>query len=106
MDEILVKWEPTPLTIGAAGIEEIAQNVRIILGTIQGTVPLDRSFGVPSDLVDAPVSEAMRHAPAIAAAVEKYEPRCNVTHISFDGAEAMDGILRPTLKIRVKAGVL
>lgn len=106
MNEILVKWEPTPLNIGATGIEEIAQNVRIILGTIQGTVPLDRSFGVPSDLVDAPVNEAMRHAPAIAAAVEKYEPRCKVTHISFDGAEVMDGILRPTVKIRILEGAV
>lgn len=106
MDDILVKWEPTPLNIGASGVEEIAQNVRIILGTVRGTVPLDRAFGVPGDLVDIPVNQAMRHAPAIAAAVEKYEPRCKVTHISFESPEAMDGKLSPTVKIRILEGAL
>lgn len=106
MDEILVKWEPTPLVIGATGLEEIVQNVRIILGTTRGTVPLDRAFGVPADLVDLPVNELMRHAPEIAAAVEKYEPRCKVTHISFENADAMDGKMRPTVKIRILEGAL
>lgn len=106
MDDILVKWEPNPLVIGATGLEEIVQNVRIILGTLQGSVPLDRAFGVPAELVDLPVNQVQRHAPAIIAAVEKYEPRVKVTYIVFEGDEIQDGRIRPVVKIRVKAGVL
>ena len=35
---------------------EILQNIKTILTTIKGTVPLDRDFGIDSSVIDKPVT--------------------------------------------------
>ena len=35
---------------------EVIQNVKTILTTMQGTVPLDRDFGIDSEVVDKPIN--------------------------------------------------
>ena len=80
--------------------EEIAQNVRTIIMTPKYSVPLDRQFGVDADFLDKPTPKAITQIKAeIFQAVRKYEPRCKVTKISFDGN--MDGKLNMKVRIAI-----
>lgn len=81
--------------------EEIAQNVRIICTTPKYSVPMDRSFGVDANFIDRPTPKAMAQIQAeIIQAVRKYEPRCKVRKVIFDGDN--DGKL--SVKVRVEIG--
>lgn len=83
-------------------LEEIIQNVRTILTTPIYSVPLDRNFGVNAEMLDLPMPVAQARLSAeIVAAVQKYEPRVEVTQVIFNG-DGMDGILKPTVKLRLK----
>lgn len=86
----------------ATTAEEIFQNVRIILATPVYSVPLDRSFGVNAELLDLPmpVSRAKLSA-EIVQAIQKFEPRVEVTRVSFTG-EPINGKLQPTVRLRLK----
>ncbi|EGJ51838.1 GPW/gp25 family protein [Desulfocurvibacter africanus] len=107
--EIEVTTTPVPLVIGATGLTEILQNVRVILGTPKGSVVLDRAFGVDMGWLDAPTPEAKaRCAASMVQAVQRYEPRVSVARIDWrnDATDAGEGRLKPVLRIRVKEGVL
>lgn len=85
-------------------VEEILQNVRTIIATRVGTVPLDRGFGIPYDAVDAPIAVARAiMQTAIIDAIQAYEPRATVKSVSFDESEAdaADGIMRPRVVISI-----
>lgn len=83
---------------------EIIQNVRTIMTTTIYSVPLDRKFGLNPDMLDLPLPLAQARLSAeIVGAVEKFEPRVEVTQVSFDG-DGMDGILRPSVSLRIKEG--
>lgn len=86
----------------ATTIEEILQNVRTILATPVYSVPLDRAFGVNAELLDLPmpVSRA-KLAAEIVQAVQKFEPRAEVTKVLFAGDAAV-GQLLPTVRLRLK----
>lgn len=81
-------------------LEEIFQNIRTILSTPKGSVPLDRDFGIDLSYLDSPnpVAEA-KLTTEIIAAVKRYEPRVSVTAISFTGD--MDGKLKPVVEVRI-----
>lgn len=67
-----INWSPTVA-------EEVVQNVRYLLVTAPGTVPLSRAMGMPQNLVDAPVSVAGAKLQAAAIkAVRTYEPRAKI----------------------------
>lgn len=77
---------------------EILQNLRTILGTVKGSVPLDRAFGVSADCLDKPMPVAQAQMSSeILTAVKRYEPRVQVTGITYSGTE--DGQLTPTLEV-------
>lgn len=84
--------------------EEILQNIRTILTTCVGTVPLDRDLGISYEYVDKPlpVARSLMQA-AVIEAIEQYEPRAKVESISFDdnAADAMDGISRPSVIVSI-----
>lgn len=81
-------------------ITEILQNVRTIMATTKGSVPLDRDFGVSANYVDKPMAKAKAMLAAeIIQAVRKYEPRVTITGISF--TESMDGKLEPRIEVRL-----
>lgn len=81
-------------------IEEILQNVRIILTTVKGSVPLDRDFGIDGSYVDKPIPVARAKLSAeIMKAVQKYEPRVTISSISFSGSQ--DGVLVPKVEVRI-----
>ena len=93
-----------PATVAA----EVVQNVRTILATRVGTVPLDRAFGTEWDMVDRPLPVAQQLArAAFFDAVQSYEPRAVIEKIEFreDAEGAMDGSLVPELTITLADGV-
>jgi phage baseplate assembly protein W len=70
-----INWAPTPG-------EEVAQNVRQLLKTAPGTVPLARTLGTPQDTVDTPISAAGARLQAdVIEAVRLYEPRVKVRRV-------------------------
>ena len=87
----------------ATPIEEIVQNLRTILNTAVGTVPLDRDFGVPVDLIDSPQPVALARLTAqIVKAVHRYEPRAAVKRVTYTGDA--DGRLVPKLEVEIDVG--
>lgn len=102
MNEVTGNSEP--IDFGTTGPDEIAQNIRTILTTIQGTVPLDRGFGMDITALDDPTEWAKAQLTAqIYDALQEHEPRAEVLEVTFleDGRE---GKLVPVVKYRLKAG--
>lgn len=83
---------------------EILQNVRTILNTRIGTVPLARDFGLSWEHVDKPlpVAKTLMQG-AVIDAVAEFEPRARVESVSFEG-DGADGVLRPSVVISIKEG--
>lgn len=88
-------------------VREILQNVRTILSTRKGSVPLDRDFGLTSEHIDKPLPVAkMLMRSEVIDTVEKYEPRATIVSIDFyeDTTVAMDGILKPRIVVQIGEG--
>ena len=82
-------------------LEEVLQNVKTILTTRKGSVPMDRAFGIDGDVVDLPSAVAQAHLSSeIVAAVSRYEPRARVERVIYDGSEE-DGFLRAKVRVSV-----
>ena len=79
-------------------VREILQNVRTILSTRKGSVPLDRDFGLTWAHIDKPMPVAKMLMRS-----EEYEPRATVVSVDFDEdtASAMDGILKPRVVVQI-----
>ena len=86
------------------GVMEILQNVRTILATRKGSVPLDRDFGISWDNVDQSLPAAkMLMRSEVIDAIERCEPRATVTSVDFaaDVEGAMDGVLKPIVTVQI-----
>lgn len=82
-------------------LEEIIQNVRAIVTTEKGTVPMYREFGISCDALDKPIASAQTLITSeIVAAVKKYEPRCNVVGAVFGGKE-IEGKLNVKVQVKI-----
>jgi phage baseplate assembly protein W len=84
--------------------EEILQNVRTILKTRIGMVPLDRDLGVSWDFIDQPIPVAKAlYQEAVIDAILAYEPRASIVSVKFDEDTevAMDGVLKPTVIVNI-----
>ena len=80
--------------------EEVAQNVKTICTTVKYSVPLDRRFGINADFLDRPTPKAITQIKTeIFQAIRKYEPRCKVVKISFEGDN--DGKINMKVRIAV-----
>lgn len=80
---------------------EIIQNVRTILNTRVGTVPLHRDFGISWEHVDKPLPVAMSIMQGVIVdAVSEFEQRAKVEKVTFDG-DGAEGILRPRVIISI-----
>lgn len=94
----------TPINFAPATVvEEVVQNVRMILATPRGTVPLHRGFGLESStLLDRPVNvvQAMLST-TIIDAIQQGEPRATVQEVQWSGSTVQDGILTPTVLIHI-----
>lgn len=82
-------------------IEEVIQNVKTILNTVKGTVPLDREFGIDKSVVDSPVGGIQARLSAeIIESVRKYEPRAAVTRVKYSG-DPEDGSVSVTVEVKI-----
>lgn len=65
-------------------VNEIKDNLLTLLSTAEGSVPLDRSYGIDVDLIDDPsvVAQALLQQEIIEK-VEKYEPRVLVKSVEI-----------------------
>lgn len=89
----------TPTTL----VEEVLQNVRFIVRTRKGSVPLFRDFGVDWGFLDRPIAEARLMAiPDIISEIQAREPRAEIVDISYKGTNAEDGKIKLKLIIRIK----
>lgn len=89
------------VVFGATGIDEVVQNVRTILTTRKGSVPLDRELGLDFSVLDSPLPKAQAALQSdIFLQVQKYEPRAVITRIAFAN-EPLSGRLLPTVYLEV-----
>ncbi len=94
---------PAAVRIGATGLDQLEQEIRTVLATRKGSVPLDRDFGISWDYVDLPVTEAMPYMVAeIGQQLERYVPRIRVRDISFASNEPVEGNLCPTVTVEIR----
>ncbi len=81
-------------------VKSILQNIKIILATRRGSVPLYREFGLSHEMVDRPINVAKALLVSeIREAVETFEPRAEVVGVSFETPEP--GVLVPTVEVNV-----
>ncbi|MDE5879937.1 MAG: hypothetical protein K2G99_07995 [Desulfovibrio sp.] len=105
MDTILTvdMSKKSGIRIGAAGLEGLEQEIRTVLATRKGSVPLDRDFGLSWDFIDKPLTEAMPYMVAeIGQQLERYVPRIRVRDIAFASPDAVEGILQPTVTVEIR----
>ena len=81
-------------------VNEILQNVRTILATTKGTIPLDRELGIDGSVIDMPTMQAQAYLTnEIFQAIRRYEPRVSIDNITFDGE--ISGKLIPKVVITI-----
>jgi len=98
---VTVESLPVGVTFGLTGNLEVMQNVRILLTTRRGTVPMDRDFGISQEFLDSPVNVTRAKAEQeIFLQMKKYEPRAILRQIKWD-ANVIDGKIWPTVKVEV-----
>jgi phage baseplate assembly protein W len=86
--------------------EDIEQAVALILGTVPGERPMRPEFGcdlhsLVFETMDAEMVGAMDFA--IRAALERWEPRIEVTGIDFDLSRGAEGVLEVMIEYTVRA---
>lgn len=91
------------IEIGAIGLAGLEQEIRMVLATRKGSVPLDRDFGIVWDFVDLPMAEAMQGMIAeIGQQLEKYVPRIRVMDIAFSSDDPVEGLLSPKVTVEIR----
>lgn len=104
-----IEFQPdfsAPLVIGATGMTEILQNIRMIIATHMYSVPLDRGFAHDPAFLDSPApAVTARLTASLMDAIEKYEPRVKVMEIDLGQGDFMAGALAPKIIFYLKNGV-
>lgn len=88
------------------GVEDIEQAIALILGTAPGERPMRPEFGcavhdVVFDTIDAAI--VGRILTAVHEALERWEPRIEVTQLDVERSERDDGKLLVEITYRVRA---
>lgn len=82
--------------------DEIIQGLTTLYTTPEGTIPLDREFGLNQDFIGYPTELAKNmYALEVINKTEIYEPRVEVD-VSFEDSE--DGKITPVIKISKAEG--
>lgn len=105
MDNLLVvdMTKKTGWQIGAKGLAQLEQEIRMVLATRKGSVPLDRDYGITWDFVDNPMPSAMQLIIAeIGMQLEKYVPRIRVNDIAFTSDNPVEGLLAPVVTVEIR----
>jgi hypothetical protein len=113
MSDMLGSGLAFPLTVDhrgalalARGEDDVEQAMQIILGTAPGERPMRPEFGCDvHDLVFETIDAATvgRIETAIRDALDRWEPRIEVTAIEFDLGRSGDGVLEITIGYRIRA---
>ncbi len=91
------------IRIGATGLDGLEQEIRMLLATRKGSVPLDRDYGLTWEYLDLPLPEAMPWMIAeIATQLEKYVPRIRVRSVEFRSDDPAEGILQQTVTVEIR----
>lgn len=100
----VVEGNSNAIDFNPKGLTEIIQNLKTILTTVKGSVPLDRSFGLDNSALDNPplMAEALMTA-AVLDAIETYEERVVVESVKFNHDE--QGKMIPVVTFSLEEGV-
>lgn len=83
-------------------VKEIVQNVRLIISTMRGSVPLNRAFGISPQWIDRPTPVVKAQMVVdIRESVERWEPRVTVREVTIEEDPAEPGHLIPTVHIEI-----
>ena len=92
-----VDWAP------ATEEAEVVQNVRFIMTTLLGTMPLNRGLGLDPGVVDAPANKARAILmTSLVSAIHGNEPRARVIEINLAELDALNGHVKPMVRIEVQ----
>lgn len=97
--------EVQDISLGVTGLDDIRQCLHTLMGTIRGTVLLDRELGVDGAIIDMPINRLGLIFDAVDKAVEEYEPRVEIVTIK-PYKSTMDGQVQLKIKFKIKEGVL
>ena len=103
--EYMIDSSPVEINFAPTPVEEVLQNVKFILLTVVGSVPLDRKFGVTGLFVDKPteIAKAMLSA-EIFENVHRNEPRVTVKQVAYrDPDREHQGRLLAEVKVEIDA---
>ncbi len=79
----------------------VLQNLALLYGTKQGTVPQYREFGLPMKFIDKPLPLAKTMAVAeIMEATERFEPRATIIAITFE-FDGVTGKMIPVVEVDI-----
>ncbi len=85
-------------------VESVLQNIRVLLSTWQGDVPLYRDFGINPELLHRPINAVESLLiEDVTEKIEKYEPRATVLQVSFDASSVTPDHLGITVEVEVNA---
>ena len=83
-------------------VASILQNVSVILRTGLRTSPMCREVGLPTDFVDRPIPAVKPLLiAAVREAVEQFEPRAEVTAVTFSEDPSQPGRLIPKVEVKI-----
>ena len=83
-------------------VEAVLQNVRVIISTMQGEVPLDRTFGLTGKFLDKPINIAQAIlVTEVLEALEAREPRAQLVSATFEIDEDTPGKLIPIVEVKI-----
>jgi len=89
------------LATGNAGRGSFAEQSLSSLSTPKFSVPLDRGLGLAQRFIDKPIQVAQSILISeVLDAVEEYEPRAEVTNVTFEAGET-PGLLVPVLEVNI-----
>lgn len=85
-----------------AYVNSVLQNIRMLLSTWEGDVPLYRDYGLNPELLHRPINvvESLL-IEDITEKIEKYEPRCTLISCSFSVDNSRPDVLGITVEIEV-----
>jgi len=99
---VLSQDEQEQFDLGATGLNEVLQNVRVIINTRIGTVMLDRRFGLDFTFLDAPMNRAqLMIVQQLCMGLTQFEPRVTFKNIKFSPSLASPGRMDVLLSVSI-----
>lgn len=94
--------KPGLILVPGNTVEAVLQNVCVLISTIQGEVPLDRTLGLKGEFLDKPIPTAQAIlVTEVLEALEAKEPRAQLVSAAFEGDEDDPGKLIPVVEVEI-----